>query len=56
MKMGIEWQDVFGKWHHYQWVHNEKDAYRIAVLLSSRKKQRARICDSSGALIDVITS
>jgi hypothetical protein len=54
MKLSIEWQDTFGKWHHYQWVHNEKDAFNIASSITTKRNQRARIRDASGALFDLI--
>ncbi|MCT0227189.1 hypothetical protein KQ300_03125 [Synechococcus sp. CS-1331] len=28
--INIEWQDQFGRWHHYQTKQNQADAYRVA--------------------------
>ena len=30
MTINIEWQDQFGRWHHYQRKQNQADAYRVA--------------------------
>jgi hypothetical protein len=30
MTINIEWQDQFGRCHHYQTKQNQADAYRVA--------------------------
>ena len=30
MPINIEWQDQFGRWHHYQSKQNQADTYRLA--------------------------
>jgi len=34
MTINIEWQDQFGRSHHYQTKQNQADAYRVAERLS----------------------
>lgn len=54
MKLVLEYQDQFGKWHRYQEKHNEGDAYRSAKARSKATGKRFRIFDGDGRLIDLI--
>jgi hypothetical protein len=33
MTINIEWQDQFGRWHHYQTKHNQADAWFGIILV-----------------------
>ena len=54
MTFNIEWQDQHGKWHHYQTIHNEAQAYRLASKRYDQSGTRHRITDKDGRLMDVI--
>jgi len=34
LTINIEWQDQYGRWHHYQTKRNQADAYRVAQRLA----------------------
>ena len=36
MTINIEWQDQFGRWHHYLSKQNQADAYRVAQRRAER--------------------
>ena len=54
MKVHIEWQDQFFKWHHYQTCHHEGNAYRTAEFRAKNTKKRYRLVDENGTLLDLI--
>ena len=47
MTINIEWQDQFGRWHHYQTKQNQADAYRVAKSRAQSTKKRHRLVDGS---------
>ncbi len=53
-RIEIEYQDQFGRWHHYQTKHNEADAYRAAQTRAQATGKRHRLCDANGGLLDLI--
>jgi hypothetical protein len=53
-RIEIEYQDQFGRWHHYQTKHNEADAYRTAKNRAMSTGKRHRLTDERGALLDLI--
>ena len=55
MKFVLNYQDQFGKWHRYQEMHNQGDAYRTAKARAKATGKRFRIVDSNGNLIDLVT-
>ena len=55
MKFVLQYQDQFGKWHHYQEKHNEGDAYRTAKARAKATGKRFRIVDGDGTLIDLVS-
>ena len=50
----VEWQDQFGRWHHYQTKQNQVDAYRVAHNHAESTKKRHRLVDGDGRLLDLI--
>jgi len=54
MTINIEWQDQFGRWHHYQTKQNQADAYRVAQRRAESTKKRHRLVDDDGRLLDLI--
>jgi len=54
MKIIIEYQDQFGRWHRFQEKHNAADAYRVAKNRAESTKKRHRLVDGDGHLIDLI--
>jgi len=54
MTINIEWQDQYGRWHHYQTKQNQADAYRVAQRRAESTGKRHRLVDQSGALLDLI--
>ena len=54
MTINIEYQDQFGRWHHYQSKQNQADAYRVAQRRAESTGKRHRLVDQSGALLDLI--
>ena len=52
--INIEWQDQFGRWHHYQSKQNHSDAYRVAKRRAQSTKKRHRLVDGDGRLINLI--
>ena len=54
MTINIEWQDQFGRWHHYQSKQNEADAYRVAQRRAESTGKRHRLVDQSEAFLDLI--
>ena len=54
MTINIEWQDQFGRWHHYQSKQNQTDAYRVAQRCAESTKKRLRLVDGDGRLLDLV--
>ena len=54
MTINIEWQDQFGRWHHYQTKQNQADAYRVAQRRAESTGKRHRLVDGDGRLLDLI--
>jgi hypothetical protein len=54
MSIHIEWQDQFGRWHHYQTKQNQADAYRVAQRRATSTGHRHRLLSDGGALIDLV--
>jgi hypothetical protein len=54
MTINIEWQDQFGRWHHYQTKQNQADAYRVASHRASSTGKRHRLVDDRGTLMDLV--
>jgi len=54
MSIHIQWQDQFGRWHHYQSKQNQADAYRIAQRRAESIKKRHRLVDGAGRLVDMV--
>ena len=54
MTINIEWQDQFGRWHHYQTKQNQADAYRVAQRRAESTGKRHRLVDQSEAFLDLI--
>ena len=54
IKIIIEYQDQFGRWHHYQNKQNQADAYRVAQRRAESTKKRHRLVDESGNLLDLL--
>jgi hypothetical protein len=53
-RVEIEYQDQFGRWHHFQTKHHEGDAYRTACNRARSTGKRHRLVDSDGRLLDLI--
>lgn len=53
MKVNIEWQDQFGRWHHYQTKQNEREAYAVASNRARSTGKRYRLTDEDGRLLDL---
>ena len=54
MKYYVEFQDQFFKWHQYQTLHNEQNAYRTATERHKSTGKKHRITDEDGHIIDII--
>ena len=54
MAFNVEWQDQFGRWHHYQTKQNQADAYRIAKRRAESTGKRHRLVDGAGHLLDIV--
>ena len=54
MKVFIQYQDQFGRWHPYQTKHNERDAYRTAESRARTTGKRYRLVDENGNLLDLV--
>lgn len=53
-RVEIEWQDQFGRWHHYQTMHNEANAFRTAQSRARSTGKRYRLVDGDGRLLDIL--
>jgi len=56
MTINIEYQDQFGRWHHYQTKQNLADAYRVAQRRAESTGKRHRLVDGDGRLLDLISN
>jgi len=56
MTINIEWQDQFGRWHHYQTKQNQADAYRVAQRRAEFTGKRNRLVDEDERLLDLINA
>jgi hypothetical protein len=54
MTNNIQWQDQFGRWHHYQTKQNQADAYRVAQRRADATARRHRLIDENGGILDLI--
>ena len=54
MKFYVQFQDQFFKWHQYQTLHNEQNAYRTATERQKSTGKKHRITDENGHIIDII--
>ena len=54
MKLVLQYQDQFGRWHRYQEKHNEGDAFRNAKARAKATGKRFRIVDADGRLVDLV--
>jgi hypothetical protein len=52
MTINIEWQDQFGRWHHYQTKQNQADAYRVAQRDAESTRKRHHLVDNNRRLLD----
>ena len=55
MRVEIEYQDLWGKWKHFQTKHNEADAFRVASRRSQSTGKRHRLLSADGGLLDLIS-
>ncbi|MDI9405874.1 MAG: hypothetical protein QM522_04120 [Chitinophagaceae bacterium] len=53
-RIKIEWQNNVGRWQYFQTRANEADAYRSARNRARSTRQRHRLVDEDGRLLDVI--
>ena len=53
-RINIEVQNQFGRWQHYQTMHNEANAFRTAQQRARSTGKRHRLIDDDGHLLDVI--
>jgi hypothetical protein len=54
MSINIEWQDQFGRWHHYQTKQNQADAYRVAQRRAESTGERHRLVEGARNMLDII--
>ena len=50
----IQWQDQFGRWQHFQTMHNEANAFRTAQSRARSTGKRHRLVDANGQLLDLV--
>lgn len=50
----FKYQEQHGNWHHHQTKQNQADAYRVAQRRAESTKQRHRLVDASGNLLDLL--
>jgi hypothetical protein len=53
-RIEIEYQDQFGRWQHYQTMHNQANAFRTAQNRVRSTGKRHRLTDENGSLLDLI--
>ena len=54
MRVEIEYQDLWGKWKHFQTKYNEADAFRVASRRAQSTAKRHRLLGADGSLLDLI--
>ena len=54
MRVEIEYQDLWGKWKHFQTKHNEADAFRAASRRAKSTGKRHRLVSDDGNLMDLV--
>jgi len=54
MKVDIEYQDQFGRWHHYSSMHHQPSAYKTAQNRAKSTGRKHRLVDDEGNLLDLI--
>ena len=54
MKIFVEWQDRWFKFHHFGYYHNRISAYTVAKSQAKAKQTKVRLVDSDGNLLDII--
>ena len=54
MRVEIEYQDLWGKWKHFQTKYNEADAFRVASRRAQSTGKRHRLLGADGSLLDLI--
>ena len=54
MSINIEWQDQFGRWHHFQTKQNQADAYRVIQRRAESTGKRHRLVDDDGRLANLV--
>lgn len=50
----IQWQDQFGRWHRFQEMHHQADAWRTAQARARSTGKRHRLVDEQGQLLDLL--
>ena len=55
MTINIEWQDQFGRWHHYQSKQNQADAYRVAQRRAETTKKRHPLSGAAEGLGETVS-
>ena len=53
-RIEIEYQYQFGRWQHYQTMHNQANAFRTAQNRARSTGKRHRLTDENGSLLDLI--
>ena len=53
-RIEIEWQDQFGRWQHFQTMHNAANAFRTARNRARSTGKRHRLVDGDGRLLDIL--
>lgn len=53
-RVDIQWQDQFGRWQHFQTMHNEANAFRTAQSRARSTGKRHRLVDANGQLLDLV--
>jgi len=54
MRVVVEWQDKFFRWHRYQEMNHQASAYRTAEQRAASTGKRHRLVDTDGHLLDLV--
>tara|TARA_Y100000004_G_scaffold125603_1_gene141306 strand:+ start:1470 stop:1643 length:174 start_codon:yes stop_codon:yes gene_type:complete len=54
MRVVVEWQDQFRRWHRYTEMNHQASAYRTAERRASSTGKRHRLVDADGHLLDLV--
>ena len=54
MRVVVEWQDQFARWHRYTEMNHQASAYRTAERRASSTGKRHRLVDAEGHLLDLV--